>query len=393
MRMHAWRKIRAHGARYARSSEVQMNLEDRRNAVAARMKEQGVELLFGFHDNGHFIEKPNPVMLLSGFKSIGNAMVAVHADGECKLMVEPAWDAERAQEKVPGAAGTDDLVAGLSRILERRKLPPERIAVAGLGAMSAAFETAVRHAIGGEPKVFDTVVLRECRRKTGEEIRKARKAAGIAEATQEYMLRIVKPGMAEDELAAELKWYTRSLGCEDNFYMMTSGKHSMAVQTPCGRILEKGDLVLGELTPSYEGQMAQICRTLSIGPASEVVKEKYALLVHAMKKGIEQAKPGKRMAEVCNAINAVLEAEGYGQYCHPPHIRRRGHGLGFGSGLPGDVAPDNDIVLEEDMFFVIHPNQYLPETGYMMCGEPTLITRTGAELLTRNMARLHEVPV
>jgi Xaa-Pro aminopeptidase len=167
----------------------------------------------------------------------------------------------------------------------------------------------------------------------------------------------------------------------------------MAVQTPCGRVLEKGDLVLGELTPAFDGQMAQICRTLSLGPASEVVKEKYAMLVEGMKKGIEQAKPGNKMSQVCNAINAVLEAQGYGEYCHPPHINRRGHGLGFGSGLPGDVAPDNDIVLEEDMLFVIHPNQYLPETGYMMCGEPTLITKNGAEVLTRSMARMYEVPV
>ena len=370
-----------------------MNIQDRRNAVAECMKKEGVELLFGFHDNGHFIEKPNPVMLLAAFKSLGNCMVALHTDGEVKLMVEPAWDAERAQEKVPGAVGTDDLLAGLAKVLERRNLPAAKIAVAGLGGMPAAFENAVRKLIGGEPKVFDSIVLRECRRKTEEEIGKARKAAKIAEETQEYMLSIVKPGMREDELAAELKWYTRNLGCEDNFYMMTSGKHSMAVQTPCGRVLEKGDLVLGELTPSYDGQMAQICRTLSLGPASEVVKEKYALLVVAMKKGIEQAKPGNKMSQVCNAINAVLEAEGYGKYCHPPHIKRRGHGLGFGNGLPGDVAPDNEIVLEEDMFFVIHPNQYLPETGYMMCGEPTLITKSGAELLTRNMARLYEVPV
>ena len=92
-------------------------------------------------------------------------------------------------------------------------------------------------------------------------------------------------------------------------------------------------------------------------------------------------------------LGRVLEAQGYGEYCHPPHINRRGHGLGFGSGLPGDVAPDNDIVLEEDMLFVIHPNQYLPETGYMMCGEPTLITKNGAEVLTRSMARMYEVPV
>jgi Xaa-Pro dipeptidase len=113
--------------------------------------------------------------------------------------------------------------------------------------------------------------------------------------------------------------------------------------------------------------------------------------VHAMKEGLKLAKPGNTMGSVCDAINKVLEAEGYGQYCHPPHIKRRGHGLGFGSTLPGNVAPDNAIVLEEDMFFVIHPNQYLPETGYMMCGEPTLITAQGAEPLTKRFAWLEEL--
>ncbi len=370
-----------------------MNIQQRRGKVIEAMKAEGVELLLGFHDNGHFIEKPNPVMLLTHFKSVSDSVALLGVDGSLHLIVSPAWEAERAAERVSGAVATDDLVDELGRALQKRKIPGNRIAVAGLAGMPAAFEVAVRRHIDGDPKGFDQILLRETRRKTEEEIGRARIAAGIAEKTQEYMLEIVKPGMREDDLAAELRWYTRSLGCEDNFYMMTSGPHSMAVQTPCGRVLEKGDLVIGELTPSYEGQMAQICRTLSLGPASETVKVKYALLVHAMKKGIAQAKPGNRMSQVCNAINAELEAEGYGEYCHPPHIKRRGHGLGFGSGLPGDVAPDNEIVLEEDMFFVIHPNQYLPETGYMMCGEPTLITATGAETLTRNMARLYEVAV
>jgi hypothetical protein len=34
------------------------------------------------------------------------------------------------------------------------------------------------------------------------------------------------------------------------------------------------------------------------------------------------------MADICSAINAVLEAEGYGEYCRSPHIRRRGRGVG-----------------------------------------------------------------
>ena len=92
------------------------------------------------------------------------------------------------------------------------------------------------------------------------------------------------------------------------------------------------------------------------------------------------------MAAVCRAIDAVLEAEGYGEYCRPPHIRRRGHGLGFGSIRPGDVSLDNDTVLQEGMVFMIHPNQHLPETGYLLCGEPVLLTAQGAEPLTRRQS-------
>ena len=45
---------------------------------------------------------------------------------------------------------------------------------------------------------------------------------------------------------------------------------------------------------------------------------------------------------------------------------------------PGDVALDNDTLLEPGMVFMIHPNQYLPETGYLLCGEPVLLTASAA---------------
>jgi Xaa-Pro aminopeptidase len=152
-----------------------------------------------------------------------------------------------------------------------------------------------------------------------------------------------------------------------------------------------GDIILAEITPSYRGQLTQICRTVVVGKPSDEVKSKYQLVVHAMDEGIAAAKPGVPMAEVCRAINTVLEAEGYGEYCHPPHIRRRGHGLGFGSVRPGDVALDNQTILEPDMVFMIHPNQYLPETGYLLCGEPVVLTEQGAEPLTRQKAALASI--
>jgi Xaa-Pro dipeptidase len=40
---------------------------------------------------------------------------------------------------------------------------------------------------------------------------------------------------------------------------------------------------------------------------------------------------------------------------------------------------------------MIHPNQYLPETGYLLCGEPVLLTAAGAEPLTAQKAALATV--
>ena len=44
------------------------------------------------------------------------------------------------------------------------------------------------------------------------------------------------------------------------------------------------------------------------------------------------------------------------------------------------------------MVFVMHPNQYIPETGYLMCGEPVVITADGAKALSRRLAELDSIP-
>jgi Xaa-Pro aminopeptidase len=226
------------------------------------------------------------------------------------------------------------------------------------------------------------------RTKTAEEIALAREAARIAELGYAHLLQVARPGMSEDALALALKDHMKALGAEDNFLLLTAAPHNRAVQPSTGRRLGPGDIILAEITPSVGGQLTQICRTVAIGEPAEILRSKYALVVEAMNAGIAAARPGVPMAQVCRAINQVLEAEGYGEYCHPPHIRRRGHGLGFASIRPGDVSLDNTTVLEPDMLFMIHPNQYLPETGYLLCGEPVLITTSGAEVLTREQSVL-----
>jgi Xaa-Pro aminopeptidase len=363
-----------------------MTFDERLKAIRAGMGK--LDLIVAVHDGGHFIETPNPVTVITGFKSLGPAICLLWRGGAVILIVAPAWDAVRAEEACPKARviGTDDVIEALREVLP----PGLAVGTAGLAAAPSGLARRIMPLI---PKAVaaDDVVYGAAAAKTDDEIAWAREATRIAELNYERLLEIARPGMSEDEIAVDMRLHSRSLGAEDNFLMLCAGPHNRAVAPSNGRRLQHGDIILAEITPSYRGQLAQICRTVVIGEAPELLRQKYAVVVEAMNAGIAAARPGARMRDVCAAINAVLEAQGYGEYCHPPHIRRRGHGLGFASNQPGDVALDNDTVLAPGMVFMIHPNQYLPETGYLLCGEPVLMTETKAEPLTRRQAALAEL--
>ena len=369
-----------------------MNFNDRLAEICRSMQEAKLDLLVALHDGAHFIEKPNPVMVLSGFKALGSAAVILRPDGASELIVTPSWDAERAGDACLNARaiGTDDLVQEIVLQINRQGAPAASIGIAGLRFLPSQIADRITSAFP-HAKFADKLVFDAARTKTADEIANAREAARIAELGYRHLIEIARPGISEDELAVQLKWHMKALGAEDNCLLLCAGPHNRAVQPSNGRKLERGDIVLAEITPSVRGQLTQICRTVVIGPPSDELARKYALVVHAMDQGIAAAKPGVAMSEVCRAINTVLEAEGYGEYCHPPHIRRRGHGLGFASVQPGDVALDNTTALERDMLFMIHPNQYLPETGYLLCGEPVVMTARGAKPLTAQKAALASV--
>ena len=57
-----------------------------------------------------------------------------------------------------------------------------------------------------------------------------------------------------------------------------------------------------------------------------------------------------------------------------------------------EIAPGYEHHMQENMVFVMHPNQYIPETGYLMCGEPVIVTPAGAAPLTSRMGELGAIP-
>lgn len=354
---------------------------ERRLSQARRaMREQGLETLL-VHDNGrHNFLRMNYVAYLTDFISVGpETMVVLPLEEAPTLYLSPAWDIARAREEswIADARSLDEIWSRLPRT-------SGKVGLAGREAMPAALYDEVVKSLGRPPVNARDIIENMARSKSEFELERLRRAASIADAGVSALHEEARVGLKEYELAAIVEHRMRSLGAEDNFGMVVANRHNQALHPPTDRITRPGDIIIGEITPCIGGLFVQICRTMVLGEPAPVVREKYAILKKAMGLGMEAAQTGAPASAVAAAINETFVEYGYERYCRPPFMRVRGHGLGCGSFAPGSLEDGNPTRLEEGMTFIIHPNQYLPETGYLTLGDTVVMTKTKAESLMRS---------
>jgi Xaa-Pro dipeptidase len=363
--------------------------------AARYLHEQTLDGLIAFSNGLNNFLEPNAVYVFSGVRPIGESAVVLDRDGGSTLIVTPAWDAERAAaaSSTDDTIGVDDLADALRIVIGKHRLSAERTLAVGLSLLGQALAARIAAALGGSPQSADDLARDLARIRSAEELEAAERANWIAERGYERLLEYARPGLREFELAAELYCFMKKLGAEDNFLLLSASQHNLAVRAAGERILDIGDIILSEITPCYRGQFVQICRATVIGEPPPAVRKNYVILHDAMGEGLAAARAGARVADVTRAINAVFGKAGYADFCRPPYMRVRGHGLGITSDRPGDIVERNERVLESGMMFVMHPNQYLPDSGYLMCGESVVVTASGARALSVRPAELDVIAV
>ena len=367
---------------------------DRLNQARSWLQDKRLDALVAFSNGQNSFLESNAVYVLTNYRAIGESAAIVTHEGEIILIVTPSWDGERARcmSKANEVVASDDLAEAVCTWLKNNSLAAgSKMAASSLQKQRAVLTTRFTGFIGHEPVDADLLVPYLARIRDAEEIASARRATSIAELGYERLKSSVRPGMREYELAADIYCYMKELGAEDNFLLMSASQHHLAVRAAGERTLEEGDVILAEITPCFSGQFVQLCRTVTLGKPSDTLREKYSLLQRAMLRGMEAATPGTKVSEAVEAMNECFRDAGYGDFCQPPYMRVRGHGLGITSNLPGDLHIGNDTAFEEGMMFVMHPNQYVPETGYLMCGETVVISHNGAISLSERDSVLDEI--
>ena len=366
------------------------DLKRRLESVKAEMASQGLSTLGAFYGAQHNMLRPDPILLLLDYRCLGPAALIIPVSGSPRLILSPVWDLARAREAV-GAVATVTAVEedALPQAMTAEMLAcGGPLALAGTEIMPVGLARRLMTALGSRP-ADGAEIIRTCgARRMPSELARVARAAAIADAGFQHLCEIARPGMWEYEIAAELECAMQKLGSEDNFGLMSTGEHNVAVRAVRDRKLSAGDLIVSEITPCHGGYFAQLCRTLVLGVPTDLQKEKFDLLLRAEDAGLARAKPGLPTSGIAKAVNEVIGAAGYADYCRPPYMRTRGHGLGLGGVTPSDLNESSGGTLKPDMTMVVHPNQYIPETGYLMLGDTIAITDDGHRLLTQTARRL-----
>lgn len=219
-------------------------------------------------------------------------------------------------------------------------------------------------------------------KRSKEEVEMYRKGAALADAGFEAALKVIRPGVSEYQIIAEIEYAARKEGAEEHFTLIGSGKFAFGETSqlplpynPSHRRIESGDTVVLEITPRYEGYWSQLVRMVNVGKPNHDLAKMQAVARDAVKAGLDQFKPGKKVKDVTAAMQSYIGTRGF--VGKPPF----GHICGVDL-VEERVALDNGRIIEPGFVAILHPMVHTADgKNVIFWGETYLATSEGYERL------------
>lgn len=284
------------------------------------------------------------------------------------------------RERIPSVRRVG--IVGINAVFAR-EIPRDHFAAMEVGLPAASFENATEW--------FEA--LRSV--KSEEEMAYMERGAELTDIAYRAMVAAIRPGATDTEVYNATWRAVLDAGGKYFFQLFGSTPMSDPMMVypwtfPSNRPIQRGDLVITEISASYEGYCGQIIRTLAVGqePPEESLRL-YDLTLRVYEAIHAELRPGRSDADVYHAAQPLLDAgyrcqvlvHGWSQNLERPYI-------GY-LGLQGQRA-DAELSageFRENMTLMIEPNPYTePGKLGVFLGDLCVVTPEGGR-------RLQKVPL
>lgn len=219
--------------------------------------------------------------------------------------------------------------------------------------------------------------------KDEQELTILQEAANIADDAFSHILRYIRAGVSERDVANELEFFMRKQGATSSSFdiIVASGVRSALPHGVASeKKIQKGELVTLDFGAYYKGYCSDITRTIAVGDVSEKLKDIYETVLQAQLCGMNGIKAGMTGKEADALTRDYISSKGYGQYF--------GHSTGHGIGLEIHEGPTlslrSNLVLKEGMVVTVEPGIYIAGIGGTRIEDDIIIRANGNEALTKS---------
>ncbi len=212
--------------------------------------------------------------------------------------------------------------------------------------------------------------------KRPEEIHCLTIACDIASRAFDRILKEIRVGVTEKELAAKLSLFMVQEGADTQPYgniLISGARTSLLHGIPSQKAIEYGDLVLMDYGCQYHGYLSDMTRTVVVGRATEQQREVYALEQQMVADVEAFLKDGVSARDAYEVSTKAIRDTDY----FPYHYTGIGHGVGmFVHEIPFMSPRSNDIIHAGNVM-TVEPGIYIPGWGGIRIEDQILITETG----------------
>lgn len=184
------------------------------------------------------------------------------------------------------------------------------------------------------------------------------KACQLGDKAYEYILKQVKEGISEKELAFKLEYFIKQMGADLAFPTIAAfGVNSFAPHhQTSNKKLEKGEFVLLDFGVRRQNYCSDMTRTFVFGKPSKEQKKMIDTVLRASQKAIESVR--SKACDVDKIARDYIKSQGYPDIPHSV-----GHGIGLEVHEHPHISKKSKETLENGMVFSIEPGIYLEGLG------------------------------
>ncbi|HEY2472167.1 MAG TPA: Xaa-Pro peptidase family protein [Terracidiphilus sp.] len=197
----------------------------------------------------------------------------------------------------------------------------------------------------------------------------------------EHIVTVIRPGVQEVEIAAELEHQARLRGAEGMSFetIVASGERSALPhgKASTARLPRKGFVTL-DFGIIREGYCSDMTRTVHLGSPRPEERRAYEAVLEAQEAAVASVNAGVSCGEVDEAARSILRKAGMADaFSHST-----GHGVGLEIHESPRVGAEQKTKLQPGMVVTIEPGVYWPGKFGIRIEDMVAVTKTGGLVLT-----------